>query len=58
MSRTAASLADLAAIAVAAWVLLSDRFDGIGPGNLLDLVAVLVVVTSSVRLWRRHGPRA
>lgn len=54
MNRTIATIADLAAIAVAGWALWSDRLIGILPGNLLQIIAVIVLVTSVWRLWRRH----
>ena len=53
MSRAAASAIDLVAIAVAGWALLSERFDGLLPGNLLPILATIVIVTSLWRLWRR-----
>ena len=58
MSRTVATIVDLAAIAVACWALWSDAFVGLLPGNLLPILATIVIFTSIWRLWHRlRGPR-
>lgn len=53
MSRSVASAIDLAAIAVAIWALWSPRFEGVLPGNLLPILATIVIFTSLWRLWHR-----
>ena len=53
MSRGAATAIDLAAIAVAVWALWSPSFEGLLPGNLLPILATIVVFTSLWRLWHR-----
>ncbi len=53
MSRSASAAIDLAAIAVALWALLSDDFAGMLPGNLLPILASLVILSSLWRLWHR-----
>ena len=53
MSRPVASVLDLMAIAVAAWALWAPRFDGLLPGNLLPILATIVIFTSLWRLWHR-----
>lgn len=57
MSRSAATLVDLAAIAVAVWTLLSPGFQSLLPGNLLAILAAIVVFTSLWRLWHRARGR-
>lgn len=53
MSRGVATAIDLGAIAVAVWALWSSRFDGLLPGNLLPILATIVIFTSLWRLWHR-----
>ena len=53
LTRSASTAVDLAAIAVALWALLSDDFAGMLPGNLLPILASLVILSSLWRLWHR-----
>lgn len=57
MSRPVAIAIDLAAIAVAVWALWSPSFDGLLPGNLLPILATIVIFTSLWRLWHRARGR-
>ena len=57
MSRGVATGLDLAAIAVAVWALWSERFEDLLPGNLLPILATIVIFTSVWRLWHRARGR-
>ncbi|CUH39720.1 hypothetical protein JSE7799_02448 [Jannaschia seosinensis] len=52
--RTAQTVADVIAIAVAVFFIVSPSFEGMPGRQVMNAVAIFVIGLSLWRLWRRH----